>query len=348
MEGANPARTRAREQGIALPIERQRAIRIIGDTGAGSPIAISQNIVLVESEDFLRAIDLRSGKIRWSFEQKGSYVSPAIAGKSVYLRAEAGNQGELIALSLSSGKQEWAFTPRRISSLNASYWGGHLSSPVIVDDTVFMGAGKEVYALSATTGAVRWEYTGKEYVASSPAVDGGMVYISDAQGLYALDQQTGKHLWSVPTKFSVYFAPIVANGAVFFTDGTSVRAVKATDGSDIWTSTVQAETLLPGAVQGSQLFVKSTSALHALDLTTGKEVWSYADKNFISFPAIAGNSMFAIVGATGQTSLVVLDVKTGKRVSQYKFPLLTTAAPIIAGQTLYVRTTDGKVLGLYN
>jgi outer membrane protein assembly factor BamB len=347
MEGANPARTRAREQGVALPLARQRAIRITGDEGVGSPVAITQNMMLVESNDYLRAIDIRSGKQRWSFEQIGSYISPAVAGKTVYLRAEANNQGEVIALDLQSGERLWAFKPRRLSSIGASYWGGHISSPVVVDDMLFVGAGKEVYALDPATGAVRWEYTGAEYVASSPAIADGVVYISDAKGLLAIDQGTGALKWSVPTAFSVYFAPVVADGIIVFTDGTSVRAVRAADGSDVWASTIEAETLIPGGVQGSTLYIKSTTAIHALDLATGVERWKYSDPNFISFPAIAGNSVFAVVGATSQTSIVVLDATTGDRVQQQAYPTLTTAAPVIAGQTLYVRTTDGRIVGMF-
>ena len=47
MEGLNPARTRALSAGIALPINRQREVRIVGDKGVGSPVAIVQNTLLV-------------------------------------------------------------------------------------------------------------------------------------------------------------------------------------------------------------------------------------------------------------------------------------------------------------
>jgi hypothetical protein len=73
MEGANPARTRARSEGVTLPINRQRNLRVAEDKGVGSPVTIAQNIVLVEGEHRLRAVDLRSGKERWSFSEPGRY-----------------------------------------------------------------------------------------------------------------------------------------------------------------------------------------------------------------------------------------------------------------------------------
>ena len=120
------------------------------------------------------------------------------------------------------------------------------------------------------------------------------------------------------------------------------------DGAKRWEIGFPHETLIPGAVQGSRIFVKSTTTLHALDVATGKELWRFDDPNFVSFPAVAGNQLFAVTGAWGQTGLTVIDAATGKRVWNQSVPTLTMAAPVIAGQTLYLRTTDGRVLGFYN
>ena len=45
----------------------------------------------------------------------------------------------MLALDIDSGKTLWAFTPKRLSSKSNSYFGGHLTSPVVVDGTVFVG-----------------------------------------------------------------------------------------------------------------------------------------------------------------------------------------------------------------
>lgn len=348
MEGYNPARTRALSESIALPMNRQQEVRITEDRGIGSPVAIAQNVILVEAEHYLRAIDLETGEERWAFAEKGRYISPAVAGDTVFIRAEANNQGEILAVDLHTGQQRWAFTPRRLSSPATDFWGGHLTSPVIAGGTVFIGAGKEIYALDAATGAVRWEYTTQDYIFSSATVGDQRVFISDATHLYALDQETGKVAWKTPTDFAVYFSPIVANQTVFLTNGEKLLALNTVDGAKRWETGIPGLTLIPGAAQGSRLFVKSMSTLYALDLATGDELWHFDDPSYVSFPAIAGDQLFAVTGASGQTGLVALDVATGQSIWNQPVPVLTTAAPVIAGQTVYVRTTDGRVLGLSN
>lgn len=348
MEGGNPARTRARDASIALPINRRRQVPITGDQGTGSPVTIAQNTILVEAERQLRAIDLDTGKQRWAFPEIGRYISPAVAGDTVFIRAEADNKGQIIALDLRTGAARWGFTPRRISSAETNYWGGHITSPVIANGVVFAGAGKELYALDAATGAVRWEYSGAEYLSSSATVGEGRVFFSDARNFYAVDQQTGKLAWKFETLFAPYFSPIAARQTVFLTNGDKILALNTADGAKRWEVGIAGESLIPSAVQGTRLFVKSTTTLYALEQTTGRELWRFAEPNFISFPAVAGDQLFAITGMTGQTGVTVLDVNTGKRLWTEADPRLAIAAPVIAGQTLYVRTTDGRVLGLSN
>ena len=348
MEGGNPARTRAHDAGIALPITRRREIRLAKDEGTGSPIAVARNILLVEGEHRLIALDLRSGKLRWTFAENGQYISPAIAGDTVFIRAEADNQGQVFALDVRTGAQRWSFTPRRLSSAATGFWGGHLTSPVVVDGSVFIGAGKELYALDAATGAIRWEYGAAEYLSSSATVGDKYVFISDTTHLHAIDRQTGVLAWKAPTDFAIYFAPVVAEQTVFVTNGDQAMALNAADGTTRWQTGIDGQALIPVGVQAGRLFVKSTAALFALDLVDGRELWRFENPNFVSFPAIAGEQLFAVTGATGQTAVAVLDVATGKRLWDQAEPSLAAAAPVIAGQTVYVRTNDGRVVGLFN
>src|SRR5262249_37739114 len=151
---------------------------------------------------------------------------------------------------IASGKQRWTFRPKRFSSASNGYFGGHLTSPVVVGGTVFVGAGKEVYALDAATGAVRWTFAAQDYISSSATVSGDRIYISDFGHLYAIDQQTGALVWNFPTERSIYFAPVVAARTVLLTNGDTVVALDATSGKPRWNLNIPGEELIPGAVQG--------------------------------------------------------------------------------------------------
>jgi outer membrane protein assembly factor BamB len=346
MEGYDPGRTRAVAATIDLPLNSYRELNIQQMGQNGSPVAIGKNIMLVEAENRLRAISLRSGKELWSFAATGTYISPAIADRTVYIRAEAANKGQVFALDLATGKQLWAFTPKRLASSATSYWGGHLTSPVVSDGLVYIGGGKELYALDAASGETRWEYSGTDYVASSATVGNGRVFISNATTILALDQHTGTLIWKQPITFAIYFAPVVAGDTVYLTTGDNILALDTATGAKRWEKGIAQESLRPGAVQGKHIFVKSTSTLYALDTATGQEVWHFSSPAFVSFPVTAGSKLFTISGAPGQTAVSVLDTATGKQLDNQRLPKLANAAPIIAGKTVYARTTDGRVIGL--
>ena len=79
------------------------------------------------------------------------------------------------------------------------------SSPVVVNNTVYVGSGdKCVYAIDATSGKLRWKFQTGGEVISSPAIANGIVYIGSADSaLYALNARTGEKVWSTPAKTPV-------------------------------------------------------------------------------------------------------------------------------------------------
>jgi outer membrane protein assembly factor BamB len=348
MEGSNPSRTRSIDRALSLPLTQRREVQLSDDRGTGSPLTIAHGILLVESQNRLRALDLSSGAERWSISLAGLYISPAVAGKYVFVRSEAGNKGQMLALDINSGQQLWAFTPKRLSSPDNSYFGGHLTSPVVVDSTVFVGAGQEVYALDATTGVVRWTFGTKDYISSSATVSNGQVYISDFRFLYALDQYSGAVVWSHPTTLSIYFSPVVAGQTVLLNDGEGLTALDTASGKQLWTANLPSQALIPGAVSGSRVFVKSVASLYALDLVSGKQLWRFDDRNFISLPAVTNDKVFVIKGSGADSAIVALDAASGQSAWTQPVAALATSAPVIAGKTIYVRTGDGRVLGFWH
>lgn len=348
MEGYDPGRTRRTDSQVIAPINHVRTFTIADDKGEGSPVTIAKKIMLVEAEHRLQAISLETGKPLWSFVENGRYISPAVAGRTVFIRSEAANKGQVIALDLVTGQQRWVFTPRRLAGSETSFWGGHLTSPVVANGLVYIGAGKELYALDAGTGKPRWEYSGSDYVVSSATVGDGRVFISNSTQLIALDQTNGTVSWQYPTVFTVYFSPIVSGKTVYLTNDGRILALHTATGAKQWEYGIDKQSLLPSAVHGSRLLVKSTSSLYALDTTTGKQVWHADQSAFVAMPIVAGNTIYTVTGISGQLSVIALDIETGQRLWQQRWPTLATTAPVIADRTIYVRTTDGKVLGLFN
>ncbi|HMO59095.1 MAG TPA: PQQ-binding-like beta-propeller repeat protein [Roseiflexaceae bacterium] len=347
MEGLNPARTRASATALALPLRSQRQIGTASLDEAGSPPVVARGLALIELKDRLQAVELATGRERWSFDYRGLYVSPAVSGDMAYVRVEANNQGQLIALNLDDGTQVWSFTPRRLSRADTGYFGGHLTSPVIVDGMVIIGAGQEVYALDALDGQVRWEFATQDLITSSAAVADGQIYISDFRFTYAIDQANGTMVWSRPMASAIYFAPVVTDQSLLVSSGDRLIVLARSDGRELWSAGIEGQTLIPAGAQGNHAFIKSNETLYAYNLTSGEQLWQYHNINFVSLPAVAGDQAFVVSGLSGNTELVALDIATGASIWAQPLRSLAPTAPIIAGQTVYVRTTDGQVVSLW-
>jgi outer membrane protein assembly factor BamB len=347
MDGLNPARTRARELPFSQPITKQRVINVPEDVGDGSPPVISQNLIVVEAPGGLRSVDLRSGKQRWSTPLPGILFSPAIADGHVFARSETNNQGKLIALSFDTGEELWSFVPERLSSYSTSFLGGHLTSPVVVDGRVIVGAGNKVYALDAASGVGQWAFSTHELVTSSATVFDGLIYIADFGQIYALDFATGQQVWGYNTESSISWAPIAAGGMLIAKNGTEVVALDLKTGEERWSLPSVDRELVPSAATETIVYLKSETDIVAIEISSGKELWKFTDEGFVSLPMVAGNELFVVTGMGPASALTVLSTETGAYSWRMPVENLSSTAPIMSGQTIYLRTTDGRVIGYW-
>jgi outer membrane protein assembly factor BamB len=99
-----------------------------------------------------------------------------------------------------------------------------VSSPAVANGNVYFGSEDgEFYAVSASTGRLKWSFLVHAEVDSSPAVVNGVVYFGAWSGeVYALNAATGHELWASATGNSVQFSfPAVNGGRVFIGHSTT-------------------------------------------------------------------------------------------------------------------------------
>ena len=109
MEGAGPERSRAVSDVLTLPLGLGQNFKIGGDTRFGSPVGIAQGMLFADSERTLFALDAGNGQERWRFNLPGFFLSPAVAGNRVFVRAESGEDGFIFALTLDVGAKLWQY-----------------------------------------------------------------------------------------------------------------------------------------------------------------------------------------------------------------------------------------------
>jgi len=205
--------------------------------------AVSGGTVYVGSADrFVYALSAADGAMRWRYKTGGAVnSSPAVSAGTVFVASADGN---FYALGASDGKLRWKFATAGERRFTAPGIHGamprtesmpdpfdvFLSSPAVVAGIVYFGSGDHhVYAVDASSGALRWSFETGNVVHASPAVADGIVCVGSRDCVvYALDATTGAERWRVTVGGKVYASPAVVGGAVYVgsTNGTFVAITR--------------------------------------------------------------------------------------------------------------------------
>jgi len=207
----------------------------LGNIVYSSPV-VTQGLVVVGAFDgTIHSFNANNGKLRLKFDTKAGLVvsSPAVKDGIVYC---SNSQGSLYAIDPKA--RNWPFEhklkvywealwiygvapkPPKPSGLIASSnlgWGiKTTSSPAIVDDHIYIGAGNELMAVDINTTEIIWKFPTEGSVTSSPAIVGSNIYIGSQDGrLYAVDKNTGEKHWDYLTGGEITSSPAVINGMIF-------------------------------------------------------------------------------------------------------------------------------------
>lgn len=163
--------------------ERSWTAETDGETTA-APTVVDGRVFVGTREGTLYALDAGDGTERWSVDLPGGlYRSAAVAGD----RVVAATRGGLVAYGL-DGTEHWT-----AESLERT------TAPVVAGDTVYVGDGKSVRALSLANGESRWSFDTRERqhsdvilqgIRSAPAVAAGVVLVATQAGdVYALGSE---------------------------------------------------------------------------------------------------------------------------------------------------------------
>ncbi|MEM7531934.1 MAG: PQQ-binding-like beta-propeller repeat protein [Chloroflexota bacterium] len=343
MEASGPDRDRAIEDDIPPPLNGVFEFKIGGETLHTSPVAVSENMLIAEGPRKLYALDLISGDTLWDFNVAGAFLSPAMDDTRVFIRAEAGTEGFLVALDSVAGEIQWIHQFPFVGSSGGNL-GGHVTSPIVFGDLVIVGASSTLVAFDKNNGAEVWSFKADEAIASGAAIENNTVFFTDLLGAYALDLQTGQELWHYKHEIlSLLFAPILTQDSVLITGGDTVFALEKTSGEAQWVRNFNDVPVIPAGATADTAYVKSTTELIALDLADGKRLWSFEALNFVSMPALTQDHAYVITRADGGSQLRGLQLSDGKEVWRLDDDQLANAAPVAAGGKIYVRSVNGVV-----
>ncbi|MFC1932660.1 PQQ-binding-like beta-propeller repeat protein [Chloroflexota bacterium] len=200
-----------------------------------SSLTIANGIVYAGAgESFSYALHALNGRLRLRFKSHYPvYSSPAVSDETVYF---VDSNGLLYAVNGNARTwlrehelrpywiQLWAFglpgvpKPPLQSGLLWNLRVGRTtsSSPVVTDNTLYVGSDNKLVAIDLQSHKKRWEFEAEDTIRSSPAVIDTTIYVGSEDGrLYALDADTGEKLWDITTGGKITSSPAIADGTVY-------------------------------------------------------------------------------------------------------------------------------------
>jgi len=316
--------------------------------------AISDGTLYVGSSDhFLYALEAATGALKWKFKTGGRITSsPGVAAGLVYFGSLDSN---FYAIDAITGQLRWKFQTGGERRFAATHLHGsepaaeimpdpfdfYLSSPVVADGAVYFGSGDtNIYALDASSGALKWKFKTGDVVHSSPAVSGATLFVGSWDSyFYALDSATGKEKWRFKTgedpnihnQVGIQSSPAVAAGVVYFgCRDSKFYAVDAATGKQLWFFPNKGSWVIasPAVLNGKVYFATSDSGLlHALDAKSGAPLFSLDNKHWPMFssPAISGDTLYI---GSHEGKLLAVDLKSQKFAWTFETEASRTNGPI--------------------
>ena len=289
-----------------------------GDASGGGLALAGGKLIVTTPYGEVLSVDAASGAIQWRQRLGTVLGAPSIAGDVIYV---VGRNSEAWAIAADDGRLRW-----RIPSTDAPsvLVGG--AAPAVADGRVFFPfPSGEIAASFPATGVTLWTsfvaggrlgtaYATLNDITSDPVVAGGTVYAGNQSGrVVAMNARTGARVWQAAE--GAYSPVLVAGDSVFFiSDRNELIRLDAGNGTRIW---------------GSEL-----PLFEANRERRRKAVFTHYG------PILAGGRL---VIASGDGLIRMFAPESGELVGTLDVPGGAAAHPIIAGDTLLVLSTEGRL-----
>jgi len=331
---------------------------------AAAPVVGNGTLYMVDTDGAVNAFDAATGGKRWAYQldvAKDLRSSKFGGGATYYdgkVYATSGS-GDVVALDAATGTQQWRVKPA----------GPLRGSPTVAFNAVYaMTQDNQIVALDIADGHLLWQdaaASGEQGVfgVAAPAAAQGTVVAGYSTGeLVAYRYENGRVLWSdalartsistsVSTLTDVDADPIIDNGRVYaLGQGGRMAAYELVTGQRIWELSLAG--ISTPVVAGEWIFTLTDDArLLAIARSTGRVRWvtqlpHYKNEKkkdnpiFWTGPVLANNKLWI---ASSRGEVYSADVTTGTPTLFVDLKKPISLPPIVANQTLYILTDDGKL-----
>jgi len=222
------------------------------------------------------------------------------------------------------------------------------SSPAVANGIVYIASeDHNLYALDATTGALKWNYTiGELKVVGqpNPAVANGIVYMGAHPGnVYAFNATTGGLIWNYTVGGGFESSPTIADGELYFGNSNRLYKFDATTGALIRNYSVFSGVCSSPAVANGVVYVGSYDGkYYAFDTSTGALKWSYGNGSAsYSSPTIVNGVVY--VGGTYDGQVYAINATTGVPKWNYTAGDTVMNSPAVVNGIVYIGSDNDTI-----
>jgi len=351
--------------------------RVPAGPSYSGPIVSHDLVFITETKDkateIVRALDRRTGQVRWEQSWEGSLkvpffakengdwirATPAYDGTHLYV---AGMRDVLVCLDARTGQLRWRrdFVAELGTPLPAF---GFVSSPLVDGPFIYVQAGAACLKLDKATGAVIWQALKDEggmwgSAFSSPILaelaGRRQLLVQTREKLAGLDPETGTVLWSqnVPAfrGMNILTPQVFGNGVFTSAYGgksflfTLKPAAEGLEVEQAWTNKVTAYMSSPVVIAGHAYLHLRNQRFTCIDLATGESRWTTQPFGKYWSLVANGDKMLAL-DERGELLLLRANTEKFEQLSQRKISDEPTWAHLaVCGDLLFVRELNGMAV----
>jgi outer membrane protein assembly factor BamB len=331
---------------------------------AAAPVIGNGTLYVVDTDGAVNAFDAATGAKRWVYQLDVSkdLRNTAFGGGATFYDGKVyatSGSGDVVALDAATGTQVWRVKPA----------GPLRGSPTVAFNAVYaMTQDNQIIALDVADGHQLWADAAASgetgvFGVAAPAAGQGTVIAGYSTGeLVSYRYENGRVLWSdalartsistsVSTLTDVDADPIIDSGRVYaLGQGGRMAAYELVTGQRIWELSLAG--ISTPVIAGEWIFtLTDDSRLLAIARSTGRVKWvtqlahfknpkKRDNPIFWTGPVLANNKLW-IASSEGEVDQV--DVTNGQATPFIDLKSPISLPPIVANQTLYILSNDGKI-----
>lgn len=227
------------------------------------------------------------------------------------------------------------------------------TSPLVYNNTVYFGGGKNYYALNASNGQKNWAIQIGTKTYGRPCIQNSKLYVSGIDSpytIFCLNPESGNLFWSYETAGANYSSPVVEDGILY--SGSLDRylyAINASTGSLKWKYYANGEVHSACTYNAMGLvYFGTTNAnlnLFALDMASSQLSWSFNTTNYVYDPTFANGNIYCCSVTSG---VYAVNAVNGEQIwmKHFGYPKYLFNKPVISNNMVFFGCNDNSFYAL--